>query len=75
MISVKGGALSNTKKLTVEKTASLAKNLSARKPKTKSPAIKSSKHTKPNSVTKVSVKVGALASIKKLIAGKIASLV
>ena len=70
---MKGGALPSTKKLTAEKIASLVKKPSIEKPKIKSPSIQSSKCKKPKSVTKVSVKGGALSSIKKLTAKKIAS--
>ena len=58
-VSVKGGTLSSTKKLTAKKIASLVKMTSTRKPKTKSPSIQSSKCTQLKSVTKVSMKVGA----------------
>ena len=67
---MKEGALPNTKKLTAEKIASLVKKPSARKSKTKSSSIQSSKCTKQKSVTKVSVKGKVLLSIKKLIAKK-----
>ena len=72
---MKGGALSNIKKLTAEKIASLVKKPSIEKPKTKSPSIQSSKYTKPKNVTKVSMKGEALPSTKKLTVEKIASLV
>ena len=75
IVSMKGEALPSTKKLTAEKIASLVKKLSIEKPKTKSPSIQPSKCTKPNSVTKISMKRGALSSTKKLKAKKIASLV
>ena len=68
---MKGVALRSIKKLTVEKIASLVKKPS----KTKSPSIQSSKRTKPNSVTKDSLKEGTLPSTKKLTAKKIVSLV
>ena len=73
--SVKGGALPNKNKLTAKKITSLVKKPSAGKPKTKSHLIQYLKHTKPKSVTKVSMKGGTLPSIKNLIAEKIASLV
>ena len=63
---MKGGALPNTKKLTIEKIASLVKKTSTEKPKTKSPSIQSSKCTKLKSVIKFSMIGGALSSIKKL---------
>ena len=65
-VSVNGEALPSTKKLTAKKITSLVKKPSARKPKTKSPSIQSSKHTKPKSITKVSMKGGALSSTKKI---------
>ena len=74
-VSVKGGALPSKKKLTTKKIASLVKKPSGRKPKIKLPSIQSSKHTKPKSVTKVSMKGRALPSIMKLIAKIIASLI
>ena len=67
---MKGGALPNTNKLIVEKTASLVKKPSTKKPKTKLPSIQSLKCTKPKSVTKVFMKERALPSTKKLIAEK-----
>ena len=73
--SLKEGILPITKKLTTEKLVSLVEKPSTRKPKTKSPSIQSLKFTKPKSVTKDSVKGGALPSTKKLTAKKIASLV
>ena len=72
---MKGGALSSIKKLTTEKIASVFKKPSTEKPKIKSASIQSSKCNKPKSVTKVSMKGGALRNTKKLIAKKIASLV
>ena len=74
-VSMKGEALLGTKKLRAEKIASLVNKPFVENPKTKSPSIQSSKCTKPKSVTKVSVKGGALASTKKLTAEKIVSLV
>ena len=53
---MEGGALPNTKKFIDEKIASLVRKPSIKKPKTKSPSIQSSKHTKPKSATKVSMK-------------------
>ena len=72
---MKGAALPSIKKLTAEKIASLVKKPPIGKLKTNSPSIQSLKCTKPNSVTKDSVKRGALSSIKKLTPEKIASLV
>ena len=60
---MKGVALFHTMKLIVEKIASLVKKSYAGKPKTKSPLIQSLKCIKPKSVTKVSMKKGALSSI------------
>ena len=44
-VSMKGGALPSTKKMTTEKIASLVKKPSTEKPKTKSPTIQSIKLT------------------------------
>ncbi|XP_010929249.1 protein TPX2 [Elaeis guineensis] len=52
MVSVKGSAPTSTKNLTAKKIASLIKQPSAAKPKTKSPSVPSSKCTKPKSVIK-----------------------
>ena len=65
-VSVKGGALFSIKNLTAKKIASLVKKPSVGKPKTKLPSIQSSKCTKPKSITKVSVKIGALPITKKI---------
>ena len=67
-VSVKGEALPSTKNLIAKKIASLIKKPSFGKPKTKRPLIQSSIQTRPKSVTKVSMKGGALPSKKKLIA-------
>ena len=72
---MKRGGLPSTKKLIAKEIASMVKKPYVEKPKTKSPSIQSSKFTKPKSVTKVSLKGGALPSTKKFIAEKIASLV
>ena len=61
--------------MTVEKIAILVKNPSTKKPKTMLPSIQSSKCTKPNSVTKFSVKGGVVPNTKKLTVEKIASLI
>ena len=68
--SLKEGTLPSTKELTAEKIVSLVEKPSTKKPKIKSPSIQSLKCTKPKSVTKISVKGGALPNIKILTAQK-----